>query len=175
MGLATAGCFRRIFRLSWLGHQSRLPAPSVGWLRRPAETGQPPALSLFRSPMTASGLSDTGILPGLWWCSGTGRSRAAGAQAPIDDLGLVDREALVVGRGQAGRLADRTVDIGDGTARPAHDVMVVVPDPCLVASHGAGRLDATQQTHGGQRAQHVVNGLVGHLAEVVTHDPDDRV
>src|SRR5918996_4824680 len=134
MGLATAGCFRRIRRLSWFGHQSRLLAPSVGCLKRPVLTGQPPALSTFISPTTASGLSDTGFLPG---CGG-----AVGAQAPVDDLGLVDREAVVVGRGQAGRGADGAVDIGDGTARPADDVVMVVPDPRLVARHGILRLDA---------------------------------
>src|SRR6266540_6228659 len=105
MGLATAGCLRRIFRLSWFGHQSRFPAPSVGWLRRPAETGQPPALSSFISPTTASGLSDTGILPNFGASSGTLYGGTAGAQAPVDDLGLVDREAVIIGRSQAGRVA----------------------------------------------------------------------
>ena len=61
------------------------------------------------------------------------------------------------------------------TARPAHDVVVVVADPRLVAGHGTRRLDAPHQTRGGQRAQHVVDGLVGDLAEVLAHDADDRV
>ena len=60
-------------------------------------------------------------------------------------------------------------------ARPAHDVVVVVADPRLVAGHRAGRLDAPYQTGGGQRAQHVVDGLVGHLAEVRADGADDRV
>ena len=56
-----------------------------------------------------------------------------GAPAPIDDLGLVDREAGVVGRGETGRLTDRAVDVDDGATRPAHEVMVVVAHPSLVA------------------------------------------
>jgi hypothetical protein len=72
-GLATGECFRRILRLSWFGHQSRLLPPSVGWLRRPAETGHPPVLSSF----------------------------TGGAQAPVDHLGPVDHEAVVIRGGQA--------------------------------------------------------------------------
>jgi hypothetical protein len=41
---------------------------------------------------------------------------------------------------------------------PVHDVVVVVPDPRLVASHGARRLEAPHQTGGGgQRVQHVAD------------------
>src|SRR5690606_1480731 len=145
-------CLRRILRLSWLGHQSRLLAPSVGWLRRPAETGQPPALFSLTSLITASWLSDTGILPGVGGCGGGG---AGGAQAPVDDLGLVDHETVVVRRGQAGCGPDRAVDVGDRAARPADDVVVVVTDPRLVASHRAGRLDAAHQPRHGKRAQDV--------------------
>ena len=36
---------------------------------------------------------------------------------------------LVVGRGQARRLADGAVDVGDRAAGAAHDVVVVVADP----------------------------------------------
>ena len=63
-----------------------------------------------------------------------------------------------------GVVADGAVDVGDRAARPAHDVVVVVADPRLVARHRAGRLDAPHQTRAGQRPQHVVDGLVGHLA-----------
>src|SRR3954454_17388901 len=49
-----------------------------------------------------------------------------GAPAPVDDLGLVDDEARVVGGGQARRVPDRAVDVGDGTAGAAHHVVVVV-------------------------------------------------
>ena len=51
----------------------------------------------------------------------------------------------------------------------AYDVVVVVPDPRLVAGEGAGRLDAPHQPGGGQRAQHVVHGLVGDRRELSAH------
>ena len=72
-------------------------------------------------------------------------------------------------------LADGAVDVGDRAARPADDVVVVVADPRLVARHRAGGLDAPHQPGGGQRAQHVVDGLVRDLAEIRAHDADDRV
>ena len=61
---------------------------------------------------------------------------AGGAETPEDDLGLVDDEAgngPVVRGGEARRGADGTVDVGDDAARPAHDVVMVVPGPGLVA------------------------------------------
>src|SRR6185437_7508128 len=57
------------------------------------------------------------------------------APAPVDDLGLVDREASVVRRGQAGRVTDSAVDIGDRPAVAAYHVVVVVPHPRLIACH----------------------------------------
>src|SRR6202012_5214827 len=63
---------------------------------------------------------------------GTAGGETAGAQAPVGDFGLVDNEAVVLRGGQAGRVADRAVDIGDGTAGTAYDVMVVVADAALV-------------------------------------------
>ena len=84
-------------------------------------------------------------------------------------------EAVVVRCGQAGRLADGAVDIRDDPARPADDVVVVVADPRLVASDGAGRLDAPHQTHGGQGVQHVVDGLAGHLGQTGAHGPENRL
>jgi hypothetical protein len=38
---------------------------------------------------------------------------------------------VVIGRGQAGRFADRAVDVSDGAARPAHDMVVVVSEASL--------------------------------------------
>src|SRR5262249_27698493 len=114
------------------------------------------------------------VLPGAGG-SGTLCGSAVGTQAPIDDLGLVDRDAVVVRGRQAGSGADGTIDIGDDTARAAHHVVVVVPGPRLVTSHGARRLDAPHQSGCVQCPQHVVHGLVGHLAEIVAHDSDDRV
>src|SRR4051794_24363432 len=77
-----------------------------------------------------------GVSGGLGTSGGTG-----GAQPPVDDLGLVDGVAVVVLGGQAGCLADGAVDVGDGAAGAAHQVVVVVADPRLVAGDRAGRLD----------------------------------
>ena len=103
------------------------------------------------------------------------RRWSSGAHAPVDDLGLVDRVAVVRGSGQAGCVTDGAVDVCDGAARPAHDVVVVVGDPRLVAGHRAGRLDAPHEPGGGQRTQDVVDRLMGDLAEVRTDHADDRV
>jgi hypothetical protein len=54
-------------------------------------------------------------------------------------------------------------------------VVVVVPDARLVARDGPRWLDAPHQARCGERAQHVVDGLVGHLAEVCTDGTDDRI
>ncbi|GMA27498.1 hypothetical protein GCM10025874_07510 [Arenivirga flava] len=51
------------------------------------------------------------------------------------------------------------VDVGDGAAARAHDVVVVVAHAPLVACGRAGRRDAAQQTGIGQRAEHHVDGL----------------
>ena len=63
---------------------------------------------------------------------------AGGAAAPVDDLGFVDLEAVVVVGGEAGHLADGAVDVERGAAAAADQVVVVVADPVLVAG-GATR------------------------------------
>src|SRR4051795_2731724 len=82
------------------------------------------------------------------------------ASTPEDDLSSVDLVAGTVGRRSAGGVADRAVDVGDGTARSADDVVMVVPDAGLVAGHGARRLEAPYQASGGHAqagpAQHAL-------------------
>ena len=56
-------------------------------------------------------------------------------------------------------MADRAVDVADGAAAAAHDVVVVVADAALVAGGVPGGLDAAQQAGVGQRVQHVVDRL----------------
>ena len=82
---------------------------------------------------------------------------------------------MVVRRGQAGCLADRAVHVGDDTARPAHDVMMVVPDAPLVSGGAAGRLDAADQARRGERVQGVIYGLHGHMAYATAHPGCDRL
>src|SRR5215469_8824471 len=107
------------------------------------------SLSLAWSDMSVLLLSRCFVLMASW-CRG-----ALGTSAPEDDLGLADLVARVVGGRQAGGVADRAVDVGDGTARPADDVVVVVSDPRLVARHGARRLDPPHQARVSQHPQHV--------------------
>src|SRR5215475_12229867 len=107
MGFDSAGFLARIFRLSRFGHHWVLASPAVGWMR-PGRTGHSPASGVEPSATTGSWFSDMGILPGIGGSRrpGTAGGGTVGAQAPVDDLGLVDQEAVVIGCGQAGRLAD---------------------------------------------------------------------
>lgn len=66
---------------------------------------------------------------------------------PVDDLGLVELEAVMMRSGQARRLADGTVNVCDGPARPANTVVMIVADPRLIAYEGTGGLDPPQHTH----------------------------
>src|SRR5580700_3707912 len=176
MGLATAGFLARIFRLSLFGHHSKLGSPMVGSVR-PCTMGHPPLSGVGPSATTGSWFSDMGILPdqGGSRYPGTAGGRTVGAQAPVDDLGLVDREAVIVGGGEAGRLADRAVDVSDDTARSAHDVVVVVPDASLVPGRAAGRFDAAHESGRGECVQGLVHGLKGNMADAFTHSGGDRL
>jgi hypothetical protein len=53
--------------------------------------------------------------------------------ALVGDLGLIDGEAGIVARHQAGGATPGTVDAGDDAGGPAGDVVVVVAHPRLVA------------------------------------------
>src|SRR5689334_14639497 len=70
-----------------------------------------------------------------------GRLPAVRAHAPVRHLGLVDDEAGGLDRLQARGGADGAVDVGDGAAPAAHQVVVVVAGPGLVAGRRAGRRD----------------------------------
>src|SRR6266480_5044116 len=178
MGFETAGFLARIFRLSRFGHHSLLASPAVGCTRL-GSTGHSPASGAGPSATTGSWFSDMRILPffriGGSRYPGTSGSGAVGAQAPVDDLGLVDREAVVVGRGQAGRLADRAVDVSDDAARPAHDVVMIVPDAPLEPGRGAGRLDAAHESRRGERVEGVIHSLEGDMADAIAHPGGDRL
>src|SRR5258707_11782012 len=178
MGFDTAGFLARIFRLSRFGHHCMLASPAVG-CTRPGRTGQLPLSGVGSSATTGSWFSDMRILPFFRTSGsrypGTGGSGTVGAQAPVDDLGLVDREAVVVGRGQARGLADRAVDVSDDTARPAHDVVMIVPDASLEPGRGAGRLDAAHESRRRERVEGVIHGLEGDMADAIAHPDGDRL
>ena len=83
--------------------------------------------------------------------------------------------AVIVGGGQAGRVADGAVHVGDHAAGPADEVVVVVPDAGLVPCDRPGGLDAPDEAGTGQGAQHVVDRLVRHACEVLADELDDRL
>ena len=82
---------------------------------------------------------------------------------------------MVVGRGQAGRLADRAVDISDDTARPAHNVVVVVTNASLEPGRAVGRFDAAYESRRGERVEGLIHGLKGDMAYAITHPGGDRL
>ena len=57
---------------------------------------------------------------------GGGLTPAGGAQAADDDLGLVGRKPRAPGRREQGGVIDGAVDVGDGAAAPADQVVVLV-------------------------------------------------
>src|SRR3954469_17535127 len=71
-------------------------------------------------------------------CSG---GEAVRAPPPVDDLGLADLEAGVCRRRQTGGVAHRAIDVGDGPAPPADQVVMVVPRLRLVARDRPRRLE----------------------------------
>jgi hypothetical protein len=82
---------------------------------------------------------------------------------------------VIVGRGQAGRLANRAVDVSDDTARPAHDVVVIVPDTSLEPGWAAGRFEAAQESRRGERVEGVIHGLEGDMAYPIAYPGGDRL
>jgi len=78
---------------------------------------------------------------------------------PVRDLGLVYFIALVVGRRQTGRGADRAVDVHHAAANTANQVVVVVADPILEPGRRPGGLDAPDEAFGHQKTQGVVHRL----------------
>lgn len=82
---------------------------------------------------------------------------------------------MVVGRGQAGCLADRAVNIDDDTTRPAEQVVVVVTDTSLEPGRTPGRVDTTDQARRGERMQSLVHRLQGDVTHSIAHARGDRL
>jgi hypothetical protein len=89
--------------------------------------------------------------------------------APVDDFGFIDFEAVVVVDGEAGHLADRTVDVEHRAAASADEMVVVVSNTVFVASRRAGRLDPADEVLVDQDAERVVDRLPGNRPELGTH------
>ena len=94
---------------------------------------------------------------------------ALGAVTPIDDLGLVDVEAEVIGSRQARGVADGTVDIDHASALAADQVVVVVSDPGLETGGRPRGLDPANESGADQGAETVVDGLERDRAQFRPH------
>ena len=153
------------------------PAPVAAALRSGAGRDRARPGSRLRSSRLVH-LADFGVgLLGVrqgssFRISGSRTAAAAGAQAPVDDLGLVDRRSR--GRRTRSGTARRRrrsrrrrwrrtsgTRRGDGCRRPATRSAPPSRD---------GWMRRTQ-ARVGQRLQHVVDGLLGHLAELLAHAP----
>ena len=68
------------------------------------------------------------------------------AAPPVDDLGFVDLESVIIFRGEARRKPDRAVNIEHFAAASADQVMMVVAHPIFVQSRRTCRLDPANQS-----------------------------
>lgn len=93
-----------------------------------------------------------------------------GATAPIDNLGLIDLEAVIFLNVETWGRSDGAVDIEDQAAASAHQMMVVVANAVFVSSRRAGGLNPTDQTLVGEDGDRVVDRLPGDRADLVSHD-----
>ncbi len=99
----------------------------------------------------------------------------ARASTPVDHVGLINLETLVVGGGEAGRRSDGAVDVDDVTAGPTNQVVVIVVDAVLVARGRSHRLDAAQESALHEDAEGVVDGLTRDGANLVARLVHDVV
>ena len=85
--------------------------------------------------------------------------------SPEDDLGLIDREAVIIGRGQTWRRTDRAVDIEHHAAAAADQVMMIVSYAILVAGRGSRGLNPADEVLLHQDAQRIVDRLARNRPE----------
>ena len=134
--------------------RSLTPARRCRWSSR----ARPPGWA--RSGSTRCGCLSVITAPSGWAAEGYAGWLGTGGTYPRrHDLRLVDGETVLVAGLETRRGADHAVDVADGAARTADDVVVVVADAVLEAGGRAGRLDPAGQTVRGEDAQHVVDGL----------------
>src|SRR5712692_10552384 len=72
-------------------------------------------------------------------------------------------------------VTDDAIDVADGTAAAAHDVVVVVADPALLPRRAAGLLYPADQAGRGQRVQRLVHRLGGDMPDPVPDAACDLV
>lgn len=101
------------------------------------------------------------------------RGLTLGADAPIDDLGLVHVELPVVQRRQARRVADRTIDVDQPVTGATDEMMVIVTNSPFVPRGGACWLDPADDLVFFQNRQRVVDGLAGDRSDLLADDLSD--
>lgn len=94
---------------------------------------------------------------------------------PIDDLGLVDAESVIVGGVKARPRPGRTIDVDRPATAATYQVVMVVVDPILVPGWRPRRLDAPNQPLLGQGAERVVHRLTRDRADLGPHEFFDVV
>ncbi len=87
------------------------------------------------------------------------RGFALRAVSPVDHLGFVDREAVIILCGEARRDSDGAVDIDRCSAATTDEMVVVVADPVLVAGRRPCRLNPSDQVLAHENGECVVYGL----------------
>src|SRR6056297_2603674 len=120
---------------------------------------------------------------------GRGGCSACRAATPVDDLGFVDLETVIVVGGETWRVPHRAVDVEHDTTAATNQVVMVVVGTVLVARHGPGGLDPSQEALVDEDCQRVVDrlsrdgadagpdtidDLVGGRVRAIGNDPHDR-
>ncbi len=82
---------------------------------------------------------------------------------------------MQLGRFETWRRTDGAVDVSGHATNPAHHVMVVVADPCLVAGGTSRWFDPTEELCRREGTQRVVHGLTRDTAELVVDRSEDRL
>ena len=78
---------------------------------------------------------------------------------PVDDFSFVDAESMGIAHAEAGRSADRAININDRAASSANQMVVVVADTVLIPGRRARGLDAAHQVLVDQCGKGVVHRL----------------
>ncbi len=91
--------------------------------------------------------------------------RAGRASTPVDDLGFVDDESLIVCCGQAGGVADGAIDIGEVAAGAADHMVMVVAGTCFVSGGRAGGLYPAKKSVLGENRERVIDRLTRDRAD----------
>lgn len=101
--------------------------------------------------------------------------RALRARAPVDDLSLINDEALIGCSCQARCITNGTVDICKVSTTPADHVMVVVSYPSFIARRRTRGLNSAQDPTLYKSGECVVDGLAGNGPDTRAHQIQDGI